>query len=292
VRILISNNQSDTLSSSVPLVLDPGDMLYLPPRVLHHGISLSSNCMTLSVGCRAPAASDLVASIAAAVVPSLHATAVQRYTDVESSITMRNKIHSPTLTDQVKNSMKKLVHSAVEAILNDDMQWDSLVGKMVTEPLRTVDHDDEKFPEHDAENADENYHYSTSHDQADQSEERVNSYRWIFQKYCDGQANLLGDNDEDDHILLQRRGGASMATSIVKDIEHAIVRFFVDGHMYEISTTETTDDVIQILNQIERGIPIKVSLLKTISPELESVLIQLLNDGYLIPRMERSLSTC
>ena len=35
------------------LVLEPGDMLYLPPRVAHHGIALDS-CMTFSVGFRAP----------------------------------------------------------------------------------------------------------------------------------------------------------------------------------------------------------------------------------------------
>ena len=35
------------------LVLEPGDMLYLPPRVAHHGIALGS-CMTFSVGFRTP----------------------------------------------------------------------------------------------------------------------------------------------------------------------------------------------------------------------------------------------
>ena len=35
------------------LVLEEGDMLYLPPRVAHHGIALGP-CMTFSVGFRAP----------------------------------------------------------------------------------------------------------------------------------------------------------------------------------------------------------------------------------------------
>lgn len=34
--------------------LEPGDMLYLPPQAAHDGISLSEDCMTLSVGFRAP----------------------------------------------------------------------------------------------------------------------------------------------------------------------------------------------------------------------------------------------
>lgn len=38
--------------------LDPGDMLYLPPRCAHDGVALS-DCITLSVGFRAPSAQDL-----------------------------------------------------------------------------------------------------------------------------------------------------------------------------------------------------------------------------------------
>lgn len=40
-------------------VLDPGDMLYLPPHAAHDGVSLTNDCMTLSVGFRAPDAATL-----------------------------------------------------------------------------------------------------------------------------------------------------------------------------------------------------------------------------------------
>jgi len=40
-------------------VLEPGDMLYLPPNVAHHGIALEPG-MTWSIGCRAPSAADLL----------------------------------------------------------------------------------------------------------------------------------------------------------------------------------------------------------------------------------------
>ncbi|WP_438766661.1 JmjC domain-containing protein [Kushneria sp. TE3] len=43
-------------------VLEPGDMLYLPPRVAHHGISQSDDCMTFSVGFRAPSVDEMVTS--------------------------------------------------------------------------------------------------------------------------------------------------------------------------------------------------------------------------------------
>ena len=44
-------------------VLEPGDMLYLPPGVPHLGMSLDDDCMTWSVGFRAPAWRDLLAAL-------------------------------------------------------------------------------------------------------------------------------------------------------------------------------------------------------------------------------------
>ena len=44
-------------------ILDPGDMLYLPPNVAHHGVAVN-DCMTCSVGFRAPACNGLVSEYA------------------------------------------------------------------------------------------------------------------------------------------------------------------------------------------------------------------------------------
>ena len=40
-------------------VLNPGDMLYLPPNVPHHGIALNP-CLTFSIGMRAPSSAELI----------------------------------------------------------------------------------------------------------------------------------------------------------------------------------------------------------------------------------------
>lgn len=50
--------------------LDPGDMLYLPPGVPHDGIAVGE-CMTFSIGMRAPAAGELLFDLAAHVAESL-----------------------------------------------------------------------------------------------------------------------------------------------------------------------------------------------------------------------------
>jgi 50S ribosomal protein L16 3-hydroxylase len=44
-------------------VLEPGDMLYLPPGIPHLGMALDDDCMTWSVGFRAPAWRDLLAAL-------------------------------------------------------------------------------------------------------------------------------------------------------------------------------------------------------------------------------------
>lgn len=41
-------------------IANPGDVLYLPPNMIHHGVSLDPDCMTLSLGFRAPDAGGLL----------------------------------------------------------------------------------------------------------------------------------------------------------------------------------------------------------------------------------------
>jgi 50S ribosomal protein L16 3-hydroxylase len=42
-------------------LLEPGDMLYVPPRFAHNGVAVGDDCMTYSIGFRAPARSELIA---------------------------------------------------------------------------------------------------------------------------------------------------------------------------------------------------------------------------------------
>jgi 50S ribosomal protein L16 3-hydroxylase len=42
-------------------LLEPGDMLYVPPRFAHNGVAVGDDCMTYSIGFRAPSRSELIA---------------------------------------------------------------------------------------------------------------------------------------------------------------------------------------------------------------------------------------
>ena len=61
-------------------ILEPGDMLYLPPGVPHHGVALDA-CLTFSVGMRAPARSELLLDFAEFLAESLPES--QRYDDAD-----------------------------------------------------------------------------------------------------------------------------------------------------------------------------------------------------------------
>ena len=49
----------------------PGDILYLPPRLAHWGTALSDDCITLSVGFRAPSMSEAIMGLSDYIAPEL-----------------------------------------------------------------------------------------------------------------------------------------------------------------------------------------------------------------------------
>lgn len=64
-------------------VLEPGDMLYLPPGVPHHGVAEDA-CLTFSVGMRAPSQAELLVDLAEEVAASLPEEA--RYGDPDLAV--------------------------------------------------------------------------------------------------------------------------------------------------------------------------------------------------------------
>lgn len=60
-------------------VLEPGDILYLPPGFSHDGIAIGNDCMTYSIGFRAPSRRDLIAGWCDHVLSDLSDD--DRYTD-------------------------------------------------------------------------------------------------------------------------------------------------------------------------------------------------------------------
>ncbi len=118
--------------------VEPGDMIYLPPRFAHCGTALSDGCMTLSVGLRAPSAKEMLAKMTEYVDNNIVDGAfLRRYTDVNlfnQNISPRYSVNE--ITREVKDNAKNIVKDAILGLLDDDQFFDDFFGKIVTETNR------------------------------------------------------------------------------------------------------------------------------------------------------------
>ncbi|SDN58879.1 cupin domain-containing protein [Vreelandella arcis] len=105
-------------------VLEPGDMLYLPPGWAHHGVSQTDNCMTMSVGFRAPSADEAVTSYADYRGEQLPASL--RYSDAGRV----PAAHSGELDDVSVERMRQLILST----LDNPKQIAQWFGRAMTQP--------------------------------------------------------------------------------------------------------------------------------------------------------------
>lgn len=106
-------------------VLEPGDMLYLPPRIAHHGIALDE-CMTLSIGFRAPSQADVISGYMTYLAQTSDPNA--RYSDPELLPT-----DDPGCIDlDVVESIRRTLIARVD----DPDTFQSWFGQFVTEPSR------------------------------------------------------------------------------------------------------------------------------------------------------------
>jgi 50S ribosomal protein L16 3-hydroxylase len=104
-------------------ILNPGDMLYLPPGVAHHGVAVDP-CMTWSVGFRAPDASDLLESINLEL--DHRNIKAQRYND--PNLQTDRSTHEITLTEM--EGFKQLIQERLK--LDDSILYDA-IGKMLSD---------------------------------------------------------------------------------------------------------------------------------------------------------------
>ncbi len=65
-------------------VLEPGDILYVPPGFAHDGVAVGDDCMTYSIGFRAPSRADLVESWSAHLADAMRED--DRYSDADLAL--------------------------------------------------------------------------------------------------------------------------------------------------------------------------------------------------------------
>lgn len=145
----IGRVQDDRLVEGLPLkilqhfepekewVLEPGDMLYLPPGWGHDGVAVGSDCMTCSVGFRSSSVAELAGELLARVADvedldtgPLRLRAQRRYRDPAQPATTTPGLVPPELLG--------FAREAVQKVLAQPGRLETVLGEWLTEPKPQV----------------------------------------------------------------------------------------------------------------------------------------------------------
>lgn len=111
-------------------VLEPGDMLYLPPQVAHDGIAEGPDCMTISIGFRSPSRAELARGMLETAADTLLETGGPRlqalYRDPGQPATSTPASLPEALLDEAVKS--------VQAVRFDHALASRFLGTYLTEP--------------------------------------------------------------------------------------------------------------------------------------------------------------
>ena len=111
-------------------VLEPGDMLYLPPRYAHDGVALGE-CQTYSIGFRAPARGELAQELLQRIAEdAAEAAGEALYADPKQGAT-----ETP---GEVPGALAKFAADAMRAALKDPLVLECALGEYLTEPKASV----------------------------------------------------------------------------------------------------------------------------------------------------------
>jgi 50S ribosomal protein L16 3-hydroxylase len=112
-------------------VLDPGDMLYLPPTWAHDGVAVGGDCMTCSIGMRVPARVDLARNV------------LQRALD-ETEAPERDRLYGdpwqPATEEpgRIPPALQAFAADAVARLTSDPQALACALGEVLSEPKPRV----------------------------------------------------------------------------------------------------------------------------------------------------------
>ena len=112
-------------------LLEPGDMLYLPPGWAHEGVAVGGECMTASIGFRAPRAVEVAQALLARLADGLDAgPSPRRYRDPAQTAT--------AVPGAIPEALQRFGHRALARALADPAVVERTLGEWLTEPKAQV----------------------------------------------------------------------------------------------------------------------------------------------------------
>jgi 50S ribosomal protein L16 3-hydroxylase len=116
-------------------VLDPGDMLYLPPRYAHDGIAVGE-CMTYSVGFRSPSRAELAGEL-------LQRLAEDAVDAVGTGLYRDPKQEAMAQCGEIPDGLVQFARDALADALRDPLALPRALGEYLSEPKGHVRFDSE-----------------------------------------------------------------------------------------------------------------------------------------------------
>lgn len=111
-------------------VLEPGDMLYLPPRYAHDGIA-QGECMTYSIGFRAPAQNEIAGALLQRMAEQTQEEGdTKRYADPRQAAMEQSA--------QLPGGLLSFAQTALAEALRDPGALECALGEYLTEPKANV----------------------------------------------------------------------------------------------------------------------------------------------------------
>jgi 50S ribosomal protein L16 3-hydroxylase len=125
----------ESFESKQDWILEPGDMLYLPPGIAHHGVALD-DCLTFSVGFRAPTRKEL---LIAYTEENNDSVADAFYTDPDLSL--------QTSPGEIKTKHIDAIKELMRLSNVDKDEFNSWFGRFITEKSNDLEYENEELSE-------------------------------------------------------------------------------------------------------------------------------------------------
>ena len=187
--------QVEAFTAVIDCVLEPGDILYIPPGCPHEGYAIE-NALNYSVGFRAPNQQDLLSSFADHIIDT--ESGQKRYTD-----------HTLALRDskgELTQSEVDKVKTLMQALIENDSLFKNWLGNTLSQPKHDMDLAPEENPFSTAE--------IMQQLENDVTFERLGGTRAIYQ--CIGDELLLSVNGENYPLPLSDLEAVKQLTDFIE----------------------------------------------------------------------------
>ena len=113
-------------------ILEAGDMLYLPPQIAHWGVAVTDDCMTYSIGFRAPKTQELLHEFLSYLQDDLTVNHAENPLYSDADLPLQNH------PAHISETMVKKVSEMLQKITWDNHHVADFLGKYLTEPKPEV----------------------------------------------------------------------------------------------------------------------------------------------------------